>query len=73
MKSKPKAKKEKLQDVKTGALGIGDSYAYAVRGLVEGAKDKQGSNQSSWLDVPKQSIDAKQCCDRSELKIKESK
>jgi hypothetical protein len=72
-KSKPKAKKEKLKDVKTGSLGIGDAYAYAVGELMEQSRGQQGSNQSSWLGVSKQSIEAKDCCDREKLTRKGKK
>lgn len=73
MAKKPKAKKEKLEDVKTGSLGIGDAYAYAVGEIIEDAKAKQGSRQDSHLGVTKQSIDAKECTDREQLTNKGKK
>lgn len=59
--------KEKLKDVKAGALGIGDAYAYAVQGLVGDAKGEKGSNQESWLGKSKVSLDAKSCVDSEML------
>ena len=72
-KSKPKAKKAKLKDVNPGALGIGDAYAYGVRDLVDKMKNEQGSSQTSWLGVPKQTLDAKDCVDREKLTTKGEK
>jgi len=72
-KSKPKANKPKTEDVKTGSLGIGDAYAYAVGELLQDSRTAQGSRQAGWLGVTKQSIEAKDCCDRTELKVKGKK
>ena len=74
-KSQPKAKAKRAepQDVKTGALGMGDAYAYAVKGLIEDMKNKQGSSQTEWLGVSKKSIDVNSCVDRQELKCKGDK
>lgn len=69
-KSGPKAKKEASKDVKTGSLGIGDAYAYGVKELVENMKNEQGSSQTSWLGVQKESIDVNECVDRQKLNCK---
>jgi hypothetical protein len=57
------SKKEKLKDVKTGSLGMGDAYAYAVKGIIDESKSKQGSNQAAWLGKSKVTIDPKKCVD----------
>lgn len=71
-KSAPK-KKEKLKDVNPAALGGGDMYAYGVRGMIEQMKNEQGSSQTQWLGVSKQSFDAKDCVDREKLHCKGKK
>jgi hypothetical protein len=70
-KSTPKKKREtKSKDVKTGSLGIGDVYAYGVKDMVQKMKDEQGSSQTSWLGVPKQTLNADEYTDRQKLKLK---
>ena len=69
-KSKEKQKKQPSKDVKTGSLGMGDAYAYAIGSLVDDMKSQQGSNQDSWLGVPKQTVDLESCCDKTQLKVK---
>ena len=71
--SKPKKQSKKAQktkDVRTGAMGIGDAYAYGVKGLVEKMKSEQGSSQTHWLGVEKISLDVTEYVDRQELKTK---
>lgn len=72
VKSKPK-KREALKDVNPGAMGIGDAFAYGVKGLVENMKKEQGSSQTSWLGVNKETIDIEPCIDSQELKCKGKK
>ncbi len=71
--SKETPKKQKKKDINPGALGIGDAYAYGVKDLVEKMKSEQGSSQTQWLGVAKQSFDAKECVDRQKLHSKDKK
>lgn len=65
-KTTKKVQKPKSKDVTTGALGLGDAYAYAVEGLTE----KQGESQEAWLGVNKVTLDPQAHVDRTKLNVK---
>lgn len=68
-KPKAKAKKKKAKDAKTGALGMGDAYAYAVEGLTE----DQSESDDSWLGVSKKTLNPNDYVGREKLNVKNKK
>jgi len=65
-KATKKPTKPKSKDVKTGALGLGDAYAYAVEGLTE----DQSESQEAWLGVSKKTLDPKAYVGGDKLNVK---
>lgn len=50
------SKKAKLKTPVTGARGLGDAYAYAVKDAAKAAASDKGSVQSEWLGETKKDI-----------------
>lgn len=65
-----KSKKEQGQPAKTGSLGTGDAYAYAVGKVLEGETVKSSSSKDEWLGVKKETLNPNDYVDRTQLKTK---